>query len=102
MPQKNNSAQLDREIAEALAKSTADQLTERDRSTLAWIIEDWPWPYRGHADADMARLHALGLVKPTTGDTWGGATALGRAAWARARKTWADEHSFGAAYRRKR
>jgi hypothetical protein len=83
------------------AAGIADQLTERDRSTLAWVIENWPWPYRGQADADMARLHALGLVETTTGDTWGGATALGRAVWARARKTWIDEHSLGAAFRRK-
>jgi hypothetical protein len=104
---KKTPAQLDREIAESLAKTAtgdaadiADQLTQRDRSTLAWIIEDWPWPYRGYADADMARLHTLGLVEPTTGDTWGGATALGRAVWARARKTWIDEHKLGAAFRR--
>ena len=105
---KKSPAQLQREIDEALAKPAngdasgiADQLTQRDRSTLAWVIEDWPWPYRDYAEADMARLHALGLVEPTTGDTWGGPTALGRAVWARVRKTWIDEHSLGAAFRRK-
>ena len=105
---KKSPAQLQREINEALAKPAdgdaagiAKRLTQRDRSTLAWIIEDWPWPYRGYAEADMARLHALGLVEPTTGDTWGGPTALGRAVWKRARKTWIDEHGIGAAFRRK-
>ena len=103
---KKSPAQLQREIDEALAKpangdaaSIANQLTPRDRSTLAWLIENWPWPYRGYADADMARLHGLGLVEATTGDTWGAPTPLGRAVWPHARQTWIDEWDVGAAYK---
>ena len=81
------------------AASIADQLTARDRSTLAWLIEDWPWPYRGYADEDMARLRSLGLVEATTGDTWGAPTPLGRAVWTQARQTWIDEWDIGAAFK---
>ncbi len=78
----------------------ADKLTRRHRSTLAWVIENWPYPYRGSPKSDMDDLVALGLVRPYTEDEWGGPTALGKQVWKHARLEWIEENDLGAAFRR--
>ena len=76
------------------------RLTPRQRDTLAWVIENWPWPYRSSPEADMREMEAMGLVEPTTDDTWGGATRLGEQVWHVERPAWIKAHELGAAYRR--
>lgn len=90
-------AQLQREIE---IVTTAAELTPRDRSTLAWIIENWPYPYRGSPFDDVERLVEIGLLDPPSEDKWGGPTPIGRAVWEHARATWIAENDLGAAYRR--
>ena len=76
---------------------SADKLTRRNRGTLAWVIENWPYPYRGSPKGDMDDLIALGLVRPYTDDEWGGPTALGRQVWKHAKLEWIKENDLGAA-----
>ena len=76
-------------------------LTERQRATLAWAVEDHPYGYRGSPHDDVAGLVALGLMGPTTEDAWGAVTPLGHVVWKLARPTWAAEHAMGAAYRKR-
>lgn len=94
---KKSTAQLDWEIEIA---STAAELTKRDRGTLAWIIENEPYPYRGSPYDDVERLVEIGLLDPPSEDKWGKPTSFGRAVWEHARKTWLEETALGAAYRR--
>lgn len=78
----------------------AESLSPRQRDTLAWIIEDWPYPYRGSQMDDVQGLVKLGLLDPPTEDSWGDATPLGRQVWKHARPVWISEHELGAAFRR--
>jgi hypothetical protein len=76
-------------------------LTVRLRATLAWVIEDWPWQYRGQPTEDMRQLEQMGLVDPATEDQWGGVTALGEQVWhGGERAKWIEEWDLGAAYKR--
>lgn len=79
-------------------KYIAARLTRRQRDTLAWLIEDWPWPYRGQPTEDVRELVSWGLLNPPTEDEWGDATLLGREVWKHARPTWLDEHKLGARF----
>lgn len=78
----------------------AEQLTLPQRSTLAWLLENWPYPYRGSPMENVRGLVTLGLLHPPTEDTWGDATALGRRVWKYAKPTWIREHHLEVAYRR--
>lgn len=77
----------------------AAQLTERQRATLAWIVENWPYPYRGTPREDVDGLIAIGLLHPYNDERWGDATPLGRGVWKHARKQWRRETDVGAAFK---
>jgi hypothetical protein len=77
----------------------ASQLTERQRATLAWIFENWPYPYRGTPREDVDGLVALGLLHPYTEERWGDATSLGRGVWKHARRQWRRETALGAKFK---
>lgn len=82
---------------EAIAQRMARRLNARQRSTLAWIIEDWEWPYRGSPINDVIDLVKLGLLDPPTDTEWGDATAFAHAVWRYARPQWINEQSLGEA-----
>lgn len=79
-------------------KYIAHALTERQRSTLAWLIEDWVYPYRGSPEEDVRGLVRLRLLEPPTEDAWGDATLLGHEVWKHARPQWVEEHKLGARF----
>ena len=97
---KKTPAQLDREVADILRSSSAlsvrsgasdfegiaEQLSNRDRQALAWLLADKPWKHGARPIRELNRLIELGLLDVTDkefGETE--VTPLGRAVWARIR-----------------
>lgn len=78
--------------AATVAHHIARGLGPRQRSVLAWIIEDWEWAYREGPVRDVMSLVEQGLLEPPTEDSWGDATPLGRKVWRYARARWIVEH----------